>query len=63
MREFRFANWSNGRAARKEFIRPGKPRASAVPQRSEALPDVPTVSEFVDPDAELVTLIEQRVAA
>jgi hypothetical protein len=49
IREFRLANWNNERAARKEFIRAGKLRALAVTTaaRSEALPDVPAVSEFV----------------
>jgi len=47
--KFRLANWNNERAARKEFIRAGKLRALAVTTaaRSEALPDVPAVSEFV----------------
>ena len=49
IREFRLANWNNERAARKEFIRAGKLRALAVTTaaRSEALPDVPTVSDFL----------------
>jgi len=49
IREFRLANWNNERAARKEVVRAGKLRALAVTTaaRSEALPDVPAVSEFV----------------
>lgn len=49
IREFRLANWNNGRAARKDFIRAGKLRALAVASatRSEVLPDIPTMSDFV----------------
>ena len=52
VREFRLANWNNERAARKEFIKAGKLRALAVTTaaRSEALPELPSVGDFVPGD-------------